>query len=372
MKLLIIANGSIVFGKELQEHLNSNSDKVFLLDFESLVINKPDNTQDKRYAQKFAKYKKLPKLSMFFRLVFIKKILHEGSFDIVNIHYSRWIYLFLLSALKKSKFIVTFYGSDFYRTTDTIKKIQRYLYKKADALSFTNPLTRESFLEYYKEFEDKCFVCRFGLGTLDFIDKNRDKDTAEIRNILGYGRKKIIVTCGYNSTKAQQHEKIIEALENLDAKYKSTCRFIFPLTYGDNIHKRFVKEKLKEVDFECLVLEEFLYEDENAYVKLASDVMINMLQTDSFSGSMQEFLYAKNIVITGSWLPYDVFDKAGIVYEKIEHTDELKDKLAYVLANRENFKDKLERNRDIIYELSSWKNTLGMWKKMYQLVEDKK
>jgi hypothetical protein len=38
---------------------------------------------------------------------------------------------------------------------------------------------------------------------------------------------------------------------------------------------------------------------------------------------MQEFLYANNIIITGSWLPYEVFDNEGIQYVKIDDISEL-------------------------------------------------
>lgn len=368
MKVLIIANSSIVFGKELKENLNLFGYEIYLLDFESLVLINPDNTQNKNYAIQFLKYKRIPKLSMLFRMMYIKTILKEDNFELVNIHYSRWVYLLILGRLKKIKFIITFYGSDFYRVSNQIKKMQIYIYKTASAISFTNPLTKQSFLEYYNDYSVKSFVCRFGLETLDFIDKNRDKNKIEIKKVLGYNEEKIIVTCGYNSTKSQQHEKIIEAIEKLDSKCKFRCQFIFPLTYGDTIQKELLKKTLLSANFDYLILENFLYEDENAFIKLGSDVMINILETDSFSGTMQEFLYAKNIVITGSWLPYEVFDKAGIIYEKINYPSELTNKLTYVINNLQKLKENLDKNKMIIYELSSWKNCIGMWNKMYHKV----
>jgi glycosyltransferase involved in cell wall biosynthesis len=205
------------------------------------------------------------------------------------------------------------------------------MYKKADALTFTNPLTKDSFLNYYKDFDNKTFVCRFGLTTLDFIDKNRIKNKSEIKNHFGYSQDKMIITCGYNATKAQQHEKIIENLVKLPKELLQGIQFIFPMTYGDNKYKEKIKNILKDTDLDYIVHEDFLYADENAYIKLASDIMINVLETDSFSGSMQEFLYAGNIVITGNWLPYDVLDGEGIVYFKIDAVDDLREKLEYII-----------------------------------------
>lgn len=366
MKVLIIANSSIVFGKELKNELTSKNSDITLLDFESLVLLDNQNRKNEIYSTRFEKFKGLAKISMFFRMLYIREIIKKSEFDIVNIHVSRWFYLLILSTLIKQKLIITFYGSDFYRTSNTIKNIQKILYEKADAITFTNPLTKQSFLDYYKQFDEKSYVCRFGLKTLDFIDKNRDKNREDLKKYLGYNQQKIIVTCGYNATIAQQHDKIIENIINLPKEIKDKVEFIFPLTYGDVTNKEKIKNRLIESDLDYLVLEDFLYEDENAYVKLASDIMINILETDSFSGSMQEFLYANNIIITGSWLPYDLFDKEGIKYHKVDTTDELKYKLKELIENINYHKKNLDNNREIIYKLSSWENNIKSWQEVYQ------
>lgn len=363
MKILIIANSSIVFGKELKDELISNDCDTTLMDFESLKIYDKDNQEDTSYYKYFLKYKNIPKISMLFRIYYIKKIIQEGDFDTINIHVSRWFYLPILRTLSKKNLIITFYGSDFYRTSNFIKNIQKPLYRKASKITFTNPLTKKSFLEYYNQFNEKCYVCRFGLKTLDYIDKNRKTDLKKIKNELGYSCDKLIVTCGYNSTKAQQHNKIIDNLQNLPNEVLSKVQFIFPLTYGDNINKEHIKQRLKSTNLDYIILEDFLYEDKNAYIKLASDIMINILQTDSFSGSMQEFLYAKNIVITGAWLPYELFDTEGIQYLKIDNPNSLKNELENIIINQPNIE--LNKNKNIIYKLSSWKNNIKYWISVY-------
>lgn len=364
MKILLIANSKVVFGKELKNELITKGLNASLLDFESLTLYDSQNNEIDRYSKIFKKYKTIPKLSMFFRMWFIKKVIQENNFDIVNIHISRWFYLMILPWITKQKLVITFYGSDFYRTSDLVKKIQTILYKKADAITFTNPLTKDSFLEYYKDFEDKSYVCRFGLKTLDFIDKNRNIDKKTLRESLGYNTEKIVVTCGYNSTKEQQHGKIIESIAKLPKDLLEQIQFIFPMTYGSSVNKEKVKNILKQTNLDYIVLEDFLYGDENANIKLASDIMINVLETDSFSGSMQEFLYANNIIITGSWLPYEVFDNAGIQYIKIDDIDELSLKLEKVIKlDIKTFE--VSKNKNIISELSLWDNTIGSWINVY-------
>lgn len=364
LKILLIANSKDVFGRELKNELVNKDFDVSLLDFESLALYDKNHSENDRYSQLFRKFKSIPKLSMFFRMWYIKRVIQENNFDLLNIHISRWFYLIILHWLTKQKLVVTFYGSDFYRTSDFIKKIQTILYKKADAITFTNPLTKGSFLEYYKDFEDKSYVCKFGLKTLDFIDKNRNIDKKTLRESLGYNKEKTVVTCGYNSTKEQQHGKIVESILKLPAETLGKIQFVFPMTYGNSINKEKVKNILKQTNLDYILLEDFLYGDDNANIKLASDIMINVLETDSFSGSMQEFLYANNIVVTGSWLPYEVFDNAGIRYLKINNIDELSLKLEELIKSDFKAFD-TSKNQKIISDLSLWDNTIESWVDIY-------
>ena len=364
LKILIIANSKVVFGKELKNELINKEFDVSLLDFESLILYDKSHNKNTTYDNLFKKYKSIPKLSMFFRMIYIKKVIQENNFDTINIHISRWFYLIILPWLTRQKLVITFYGSDFYRTSDLTKKIQTILYKKADYITFTNPLTKNSFLEYYKDFENKSYVCRFGLKTLNFINNNRYISKKELRESLKYDINKIIVTCGYNSTKEQQHEEIIKNLIKLSEKLLKKIQFIFPMTYGDNENKEKIKNILNQTNLDYIVLENFLYGNDNANIKLASDIMINMLETDSFSGSMQEFLYANNIVITGTWLPYEVLDNAGIQYIKLDDIDKLSSRLEKIIEeNIETFDT--SKNKNIISELSLWSNTIESWVDVY-------
>jgi hypothetical protein len=365
LKILIIANTKVVFGKELRNELVSLNKDVILLDFESLMLFDKDNNENNSYNIEFLNYRNIPKLSMFFRMFYIKKIIDENDFDIINIHMSRWYYIIILPWLIKQKLVITFYGSDFYGTSNFIKNIQKILYKKADIITFTNPMTQKSFIEYYKEFDKKCFVCRFGLKTLDFIDKNIDKDKVKIKEHLGYSTDKIIITCGYNAIKEQQHEEIIQNIVKLPIDILDKIQFIFPMTYGDKTQKEKVKLLLQNTKLDYVVLEDFLYGDDNAFIKIVSDIMLNLQTMDSFSGTMQEFLYTGNIVITGDWLPYELFDENGIKYLKISNIGELNNIIINIIENKKSILD-LEQNKGIIYSLSSWKNNIKNWMSIYE------
>lgn len=364
MKTLMIASMASPFCKETYAKLIENGIEVSLLDFDTLKFYEDGKLKDESYAKSFQKYLKLPKIHMIIRMFFIAKFLLNHSFKAINIHFVYVYYILIYSVLAKNTLIFTIYGSDFYRMNPFKRWLQKFLYQKAKTITFTNSLSQKSFLDYYGTFANKTKVCRFGLGTLDFIDKNREKDVSQIKQILGFSQTKTIVTCGYNATKGQQHEAIIKNISLQTSEVLKKVQFIFPMTYGDRVYRETIKGILEKTNLDYIILEEFLYEDKNAYIKLASDVMINMLQTDSFSGSMQEFLYANNIVITGSWLPYQVFDEAGIYYHKIDAIIELGSKLSEVLASIE--KEKTMQNSAIIDSLSSWKNNIKSWIDTYE------
>lgn len=370
MKILLIGNRLDIFAKELGGELVGKGHNVYFLDTANLEILSWDReVVERQYALRFQRFRDIPKINALVKLFLISKILNKSGFDVVNILGVGWHFVLLFLWLERHiRLILTFYGSDFYRSSRWAKTVLLPLYKRVYAITFTNPATKASFLKHYQCFEEKCHVCRFGLKTLDFIDKNRSTNRAGIRKHLGYDQNRLIVTCGYNATSAQQHETMIECIKRLPKKAKDAMQFVFPLTYGDPAHKEKVKAILHRSSLNYLVLEEFLYADENAYIKLASDIMINILQTDSFSGSMQEFLYAGNIVITGSWLPYELFDSSGIVYEKIDEPQALTSKLFECYEGFEEFRKKLGANEAIIHELSSWSVTIEQWLAVYTYV----
>lgn len=362
-KVLIVANLRSVFARELANEFWEKQLDVTLMDFETLQIV-TSTKENEMMAKRFERFRQWPKIHMFFRLYFMRQFILASDFTHINLHYSRWVYVLIRNVFKARKLFISFYGSDVYRSSWVSKQIQRPLYLLAEGLSFTNSKTQEHFLRYHRICTNKTRVCRFGLKTLDYIDQNRNTAVTIMRETLGYKVDKYIITCGYNATPGQQHMKMISQLEGLGSDIKTKVQFVFPMTYGNMDYKSKVMERLKETDLDYVVLENFLHGDENAYVKLASNMMINLLVTDSFSGSMQEFLYAKNEVITGEWLPYDVFDEAGIVYSKLNGFEALPHLIEQVMTLNRN--DLLEKNIGIIDQLSNWKNCIYSWEEMYE------
>jgi len=94
--------------------------------------------------------------------------------------------------------------------------------------------------------------------------------------------------------------------------------------------------------------------------------MIQLQKSDQLSGTMQESLFAGSIVITGSWLPYQVLQDEGVYFKSISEFSELPGKLFEIIQNLNKENQKCSRNRSIIHRFSSWEYTINDWLLAYQ------
>jgi hypothetical protein len=80
---------------------------------------------------------------------------------------------------------------------------------------------------------------------------------------------------------------------------------------------------------------------------------------------MQEYIFARNIVITGSWLPYDTLKKNGVDFVEIDSIDKLSIILERILDNFSFYYKQTEPNPAEIQKLSSWKENTPKWIELY-------
>ena len=90
------------------------------------------------------------------------------------------------------------------------------------------------------------------------------------------------------------------------------------------------------------------------------------------SGSMLEHLSAQNIVITGSWLPYDCLDQWGVFYRKIDCLELISNELHDVLNKFVPYKKLTCKNSDIIIDKFRWNNVIHDWLDLYMKRYDNK
>ncbi|MFA5233469.1 MAG: glycosyltransferase [Sulfurimonas sp.] len=371
MRILLIGNPYSIFIVQLIQNLK-NIDSSLQIDV--LELGESQKTFESSADQIISLVRKKSNnnlIDFFFKIFyfFYKKIQLKKipTYDVVNIHsYSKGINRYWHEIKKIAPFrIITFWGSDFYRVSTHTKELYRDALKETTYITFTNIGMKKDVYQYYQDFQDKMRVCSFGLETLEWIKKTSAADVDIFKKKFNMPEK-IIITCGYASSHSQRHLIIIDQVCKLDVSILEKCFFIFPMGYGDMAYKQTVEQKLKKTSLNYLVLSDFFSPSEIAKLRLSSNIMINILETDQFSGSMQEALFANNIVVSGTWLPYEILYQEGIVMQTISEPSELRDKLQYIISNLPKLQVNLSQNQAAIWKFSSWEHNAPKWLSLYK------
>jgi glycosyltransferase involved in cell wall biosynthesis len=313
---------------------------------------------------------KVPQLGKLYKLAVTKKKIRSlKKFDICHIHNVRPILGLISDDIRNQckRLIASIYGSEFYQTSYYDKKLQENIYEQADKITFTNPMTIDDFLSFYNnKYRGKCSHLNYGSTILDKINMLDKTTQLQCRKKLGLPENSIIVTCGSNGNKLNQHYDIIQSITSPYLQLPSNIYFVFPMTYGcTEDYRRFVRSELEKTGLNYKLFARFLSDEDIAYLRKASDILIFVPQSDQFSAAMQEHLYAGNIVITGKWLPYNSFEEKGIHLIRVDSVGEMGIKLAYAIENLNNLQDCGTPIKNIIWELSSWEVNITKWIKFY-------
>lgn len=331
-------------------------DSCFQINFNSIIYN---------FISKIKGISRIYRFVLYNRLVSSLKEYHFVHFHFIDVD------SYYLSNLFKKKFtskiILSIWGSDLYKLG---KKNERDFINTVNA-SHTITFTNEKSIDYFKEkfswVKDNLRICRFGLAPLENL-KSLNLSKSECKRNLGIEEDKTIITVGYNLSPAQQHLKILQQFEKEELKLlKDRVVLLFPITYGGNIkYKEKLLKKIKELPFEYCIFDSFLSDEQIAIIRKASDIMIQLQQTDQFSGSMQEHLFAKNIVITGSWLPYGTIKENGGWFLEIDEFQKINNFILEIINNPNKYEEETEFNSKVVEELSSWEKNIKLWTNIYE------
>lgn len=313
------------------------------------------------YLQKVAD-KISPFLSFFLMRFFIKWCLKSirEDYDVIHIHFFNKNFLFLdVSHIKKAtkELVITFWGSDFYKRSEVQRnKMIPYL-NFASKIIFSNPDMKATFTDFYKNYYSKCHVLATGLDILSKIDLLRTKNLSkrDLKKELYIDPNKTVITIGYSSHPENHQVEIIEHIANkINENKLKNLHFVFPLTYGDKDYKKHIIALATENNLDFTAITTPLSKEQIAKYRVASDIMIHLRDTDQFSGTFQEYLYANNVIITGKWLPYQFIIDKGIYMHTISKLDNLSNILEHILSNLEIESQKTIGNNKIIAQISHW------------------
>jgi len=292
-------------------------------------------------------------------------------YDWVNIHYLSLGYLFSYSFIAgvADKMAVSFYGSDFYIHQKIQLFFQKY-FRKATAITFSNEQTRDDFNRRFRNcYAPKTCICRFGLPFLEKLQRQQEinSDKSWYKTQMGFPADRLVVQVGNSTNPSFRHTETIDLLMTRVSELKDKIFLVFPMSYGKYLNQvREVQDKMKDSPFQSIILTEYLYDEQLVALRLATDIVLNLQETDQLSGALMENLFVRNIVITGSWLPYEILDRKGISYIKIDRLKELPDVLLKTLEQIDHLRQLSAGNPAIIEELASWHNNIQAWINVYQ------
>ncbi|MCX7827733.1 MAG: hypothetical protein N2315_00790 [Thermanaerothrix sp.] len=294
---------------------------------------------------------------------------NKNRYDFIHFQGVSPIYWFFLPFI--GDYILTFWGSDLYQINGIKAAMCRALVGRALAVS----LAREKMIKRCVElFGDKrkLFITRFA-SIMDFaiIDRVKKSDIDEFNDKHLVDATDIVITIGHSSSSNDNHSYIIEEVAKLP-NYIACKFFLFlPMGYGDSGYRDKIIEKCSDVlgqrGIRYYIEKKVMSLQEIAVLRKRTNITINLLNTDVLSASMQENLYAGNVVINGAWLDYSELRKLGAYYEVLDRLEDglLRDKLLYVLENIDYLREKSKVNKNIILKINNWNDVVRGFINMY-------
>lgn len=250
--------------------------------------------------------------------------LEKGTTVIIHSLLVDTAYLSFILRLKFKKIVVVAYGSDILRRNKRHDWLFSLAVKNVDHIAATNTNVIDEIVKSFGDVRKRTSIVRFALPVLDSIDnllrQNYQKKLA--KKVFGFCSNKAIICLGYSASAGQRQSELIDFFINNSDDFKNV-KFVVPLQYGGNYElRKQLKEKCSGYS-NFIVFTEFHDIDKTAAFRLATDVLINHSITDSFSGTVQEVLYAGGIVMYQSSLPYEKMPGNGARLIAYNNLDEI-------------------------------------------------
>lgn len=294
--------------------------------------------------------------------------------DIIHEHFVNWQGLLFLAKLKKrdNLTLISYWGSDILRESVTKLRLSQLWIGKADKITLTTAEMRRTFRRIYgTKFNEKIYETFFGVNCFDNL-KRMDYSSQLYKSGYGIDDALITVTIGYNGSDAQQHLQVLDSIARLSPSEQGELFIIIPMTYGvtSKAYKEQVNKRIDKLQIGGYkILEDYMNEEESSRLKCVTDIFIHAQLTDAFSASVQEFLYAEKIVLNPEWIKYDEHEKMGIFYLKYENFETLdkliKESIRY--SKTGELKQKLEHNKEILQNTTSWEAVAPKWRSLYEM-----
>lgn len=305
-------------------------------------------------------------IGVFFRKIFLKFIIYIilRKYDLIDLHafVNSNIKLATYCRKKDIQYDITFWGSDLMRADNNKIKLMKNEFDACRCIKSSHNLYDDFISKYGKQYKSKYKIVYFGNNDYDEIDALSIEESKNIAiKLYGNTSTKKIVVCGYNGSIYQNHKVMLQAFQNLNDKYAPYVHLVFPMTYGAPIeYINEIKELLKHSGYTFTVLDKFISNKELAAIRKTADLVVNIQDTDAFSGSLQDHLYCNEVLIIGEWLKYTLLEENDVFYIKTS-IQNLEQNIDNALNNLDNYKKECEDNHQKMKKMTSWDSVIDTW-----------
>lgn len=277
------------------------------------------------------------------------------------------------------KCICSIWGSDLLRGSGNLYYFNMdRVYGRADIITVCSPELREIFLaKFGRHLKPKIRYAQFPRDEQIYalMDEFRGNQTAKksFRERFDVPSGATLVVVGQNAKRANNQMPVVESLGLLPKETRKQLVCFFPLTYGGetDVLACELKERCQELKIECRCLTNFLDWEDLALLRLNTDVLIYLLESDAMSATVTESLYGGATVIAGSWLPYGVFRRMGLNFIEVDDFEALASVFPRMLADMEAFRQPEEEVRSIISKKMAPREAAQSWVKIiHELAEN--
>ncbi len=347
--------------------------KVFIFSDKKLDINDYDELDNVHVVECGAgnnsKKSRLGAIAYIFDV--FRNVVREKNFDCFHIHYVIKRRLFVTYLLRKytKKTVATFWGSDLLRIEQSeLETYSKYLHNVNEVTVGSEYMMKYIEKTFAKEIADKTTVVRFGVKGLEAINKFK-LSKKEAKQRIGFPENKTLIGIGYNGSRGQNHISVIKELSKLPEELKNKVFIVFPMSYGlEEEYLRMIEKEVDEVGCDYKYMLDYMDSDTIANLCFATDIFVHAQETDAFSASVQEYIGAGVLVYNPTWIVYEELDNNDAYYIRYESFGDLRNKLIEYLSNDNHVGDvkRLNNNKMIMYNLSSWSVLAIKWLKLYE------
>ncbi len=330
-------------------------------------------TFDSFYGSKWQKFKYvyfiiLPFVQLFHFYLFIK----DKKFDIIHIHrvIPAWVIVPKLFLTHCNRLLVSFWGGECEKETILLShrlylSRLKYLLRLSDSIIGANDIKVEAL---YPFVHDKLKYGVFGSSIIDYLcTTNFNKVACRLQ--YGIDQNKISVLLGYSGKRLHNHREILKSIvENPKySKWNTKIHFLASMTRGATLEQILDLEKALQQTSSSFTLIRNCYQSDIdvAKFRLSTDILFQLSDFDYLSASVKENLCAGVIMISGSWLPYQILQDDGFYFENVDSIEEGVERFFSILENFNSYKDKAFNNISLSNERYSWQACIKDWIKYY-------